>query len=106
MLEKTTLFQMLTFLFSPAGIGIVLDRIPLWKNWTSATKGYIIMALGVIAGFLLPAVLAQVPADLSAMPLDKIIIAVFATAAAFIIHLLDEWLALSVKSLKIRLNVK
>ncbi|MCL4487034.1 MAG: hypothetical protein M1570_02740 [Chloroflexi bacterium] len=93
MLEQVTLYQVIQFILSAAGIAILLQRIPGWDGWESEFKPYIVTALNLVAAFLLPAVVAAVPAGLGEQTIDKLVIGLFMSAASFVIHYLDSLLA-------------
>lgn len=93
MLENITLYQVITFVCSAAGIAILLQRVPGWEDWESDLKPYIVAGLNMLGAFLLPAVTAQVPADLGTQTIDKLVIGLFMAAAAFVIHYADTLLA-------------
>ncbi len=92
MLENITLNQALAFLFSAAGIAILLNRMPRWDDVPADAKKVIVLALNLLAPAALAAVKAYVPASMGDQTLANVVIGVFMAAASFVIHLVDEWL--------------
>lgn len=92
MLAQYTLEAIVKFLLVGGGIAILLERIPAWAEWQSSIKAAIVTALNVVGAFVLPSVLANVPADLLTQTLDKLIVGLFMAAAAFVVHTIDSWL--------------
>jgi hypothetical protein len=95
---QITLEQLLVFALAGGGIAIWLDKIPAWKNWQSQWKVWIVLAIGVVGQFLLPAILAAIPAGLLNQSLEALVIGAFTAAAAFIVHELDKLLQLISKA--------
>src|SRR5574343_588636 len=87
-----TLEQLLVFALAGGGIAIWLDKIPLWKNWQSQWKVWIVLAIGVVGQFVLPAILAALPAGLADQSLEALVVGAFTAAAAFVVHELDKFL--------------
>ncbi len=92
MFENITLNQALAFLFSAAGIAILLNRIPRWDDLPAEAKKVIVFVLNLLAPAALSAVKVYVPAPLGDQTLANIVIGIFMAAASFVIHLADEWL--------------
>lgn len=95
---QITLEQLLVFALAGGGIAIWLDKIPAWKNWTSQWKVWIVLAIGVVGQFLLPAILAAIPAGILNQSLEALVVGAFTAAAAFVVHELDKFLKLINKS--------
>lgn len=89
---QITLEQLLVFALAGGGIAIWLDKIPQWKAWESQWKVWIVLAIGVVGQFALPAVLAAIPAELLGQSLEALVLGAFTAAAAFVIHELDKFL--------------
>lgn len=102
LLENVTLYQLVAFILSAGGIAILLQKIPAWVAWTSPFKAVLVTVLNLVGGFLLPAVVAQIPTDIGMQTLDKLLIGLFMAVASFIIHTIDTWLAANAAAAKAR----
>ncbi len=93
MLEQMTLVQIVTALLTGGLFFVVLGRlVPKWETWQSPLKATLVTAFNLVAGFVLPGMLAHIPAGIGDQTADKLILGVFAAAAAFVIRTIDVWL--------------
>lgn len=92
MLENVTLNQALAFLFSAAGIAILLNRVPRWDDVPANAKKVIVFVLNLLAPAALSAIKVYIPEGVGDQTLANVVIGVFMAAAAFVIHYADEWL--------------
>lgn len=94
MLEQITLGQVLLWLFSAGGIAILLQRIPGWDTLDSRLKVAIVTVLNLVSPFILAALKANpIVSGSWDQTIANIVFGLFMAAAAFVVHMIDTWLA-------------
>ncbi len=92
MLEHVTVHEALAFLFSAAGIAILLNRVPYWDAVPAEAKKLIVFALNLLAPGLLSALKVYIPEGIGDQTIANVVIGIFMAAASFVIHYADELL--------------
>ncbi len=101
MLEQYTFNQAVAFFLSAVGIAVLLQRVPHWDAVPANLKKLIVLALNLLAPGALAAIHAYVPPAVGDQTIAQLIIGVFMAAAAFVVHLVDEWLEAKKKLAKL-----